>query len=99
MQMIQTLHHCYSTGRYAHYTTYPIYIQWLEEEFLPYLDRWERSVQEREGFSVAEQNKMLLSAETRLRLKFTGSSVLKKRKAATQLLILILLLSFLIVCS
>ena len=56
-------------------------------------------MQEREGFSVAEQNKMLLSTETRLGLKFTGSSVLKKRKAATQLLILILLLSFLIVCS
>ena len=82
-----------------HILPYSIYIQWLEEEFLPYLDRWERSVQEREGFSVAEQNKMLLSTETRLGLKFTGSSVLKKRKAATQLLILILLLSFLIVCS
>ena len=29
-------------------------------------------MQEREGFSVAEQNKMMLSAETRLGLKFTG---------------------------
>ena len=61
-----------------HILLYPIYIQWLEEEFLPYLDRWEHSVKEREGFSVAEQNKMLLSAETRLGLKFTGSSILKK---------------------
>ena len=29
-------------------------------------------MQEREEFSVAEQNKMMLSAETRLELKFTG---------------------------
>ena len=48
------------------------YIQWLEEEFLPYLDSWEYSVQEREGYCVAEKNKMLLSVETRLGLKFTG---------------------------
>ena len=47
-------------------------IQWLEEEFIPYLDNWERSVQEREGFSNAQKLTMLLSAETRLGLRLTG---------------------------
>ena len=47
-------------------------MQWLEEEFLPYLASWEASVRGREGFTVAEQNKMMLSAETRLGLQFTG---------------------------
>ena len=50
-------------------------MQWLEE-FLPYLAGWEASVQGRKGFSIAEQNKMMLSAETRLGLQFTGIAVL-----------------------
>jgi len=37
-------------------------------------------VQEREGFSLAEQNKMMLSTETRLGLKFTGSSALTEER-------------------
>ena len=41
---------------------------------MPYLDNWERSVQEREGFSKAAKLKMLLSAETRLGLRITGNS-------------------------
>ena len=47
---------------------------------LPYLDSWERSVKERKGFSLAEQNKMMLSTETRLGLKFTGSLVLTEER-------------------
>ena len=39
-------------------------LQWLTEEFLPYLDHWEKTVSEREGFSNAEKNMMLLSQET-----------------------------------
>ena len=30
----------------------------MEDEFLPYLDQWEQSVMEREGFSKTQQNKM-----------------------------------------
>ena len=48
------------------------HIQWLEEDFLLYLNNWETSVRGRTGFSVAEQSKMMLSAETILGLKFTG---------------------------
>ncbi len=48
------------------------FIQWLEETFLKYLEDWEKSVDARVGFSKAEKNKMMLSAETRLGLKFTG---------------------------
>ena len=51
-------------------------MQWLAEEFLPYLDGWEASVQGRKGLSIAEWNKMMLSAETRLGLRFTGIAVL-----------------------
>ncbi len=48
------------------------FIQWLEKTFLKYLEDWEKSVDARVGFSKAEKNKMMLSAETRLGLKFTG---------------------------
>ena len=30
-------------------------MQWLQEEFLPYLDEWERSVHQREGYSAKEK--------------------------------------------
>ena len=48
------------------------YIQWLEEEFLPYLDQWEKSVEAREGFTKTQKKQMLLSSETRLGLWMTG---------------------------
>ena len=41
-----------------------ILIQWLEEKFLGYLAEWERSVNERKGFTDAEKVSMLLSRET-----------------------------------
>lgn len=50
-------------------------VQWLEE-FLPYLAGWAASVKGHEGLSIAKQNKMILSAETRLGLQFTGIAVL-----------------------
>ena len=43
--------------------------QWLQDEFLPYLDGWEASVHERAEFSKKE---MLLSHKTRTGLKLTG---------------------------
>ena len=48
------------------------YTQWLEEEFLPYLDKWENSVEGRQDCSDADKKRMLLSAETRLGLRMTG---------------------------
>ena len=51
------------------------FIQWLEKEFLPYLDKWEHSVNQREGFSDAQKKRMLLSAETLLGLRRTGMSI------------------------
>ena len=48
------------------------YTQWLEEEFLPYLDKWEKSVEGRQDCSDADKKRMLLSAETRLGLRMTG---------------------------
>ena len=39
-------------------------LRWLTEEFLPYLDHWEKTVSEREGFSNAEKNMMLFSVNS-----------------------------------
>ena len=50
-------------------------MQWLEEDFLGYLEEWEKSVAARKGFSKTEKNKMLLSDATRSGLKFTGTGV------------------------
>ena len=48
--------------------------QWLQEDFMGYLQEWESSVQEREGdFTQAERNKMQLSHETLQGLKITGT--------------------------
>ena len=44
---------------------------------MPYLSNWESSVRARKEFSVAEQNKMLLSTETRLGLEFTGKRMVQ----------------------
>ena len=47
-------------------------MQWIEEDFLGYLEDWEKSVKGRPGeFTKTERNKMLLSAETRHGLKIT----------------------------
>ena len=48
--------------------------QWLEEEFLPYLESWEKSVHERDGFSAKEKEMMLMPKETRLGITETGIS-------------------------
>lgn len=44
------------------------YMQWLEKEFISYLDQWEESVHKREGFSKEAKLKVLLSPETHLSL-------------------------------
>lgn len=52
-----------------------IHMQWLEEEFLPYLKEWEDSVARRPGFSKAQMKRMLLSAETLLGIRITGGDI------------------------
>ena len=46
-------------------------MKWLETDFLGYLKDWENSVKLREGFTKAERNKMLISAETLYGLQVT----------------------------
>ena len=48
-------------------------MQWSEEEFLPYLDEWEKSVDLRSGFSKPQMKRMLLSEETLLGIRMTGN--------------------------
>ena len=55
-------------------------LQWLEDEFMTYLTDWERSVEEREGFSKTEKGNMLLSHPTRLGLKMTCNLLYSKFK-------------------
>ena len=50
--------------------------QWLVECFLKYLDDWERSVNERPGFSKPEKSNRLLSEETIHGLKMTSTRLL-----------------------
>ena len=51
---------------------YVIQLQWLEDEFLPYLEQWENSVKKRRGFSDKEKMLMLITKETRAGIKVTG---------------------------
>ena len=45
--------------------------QWLEQNFLGYLKAWEKSVEERAGFTKDEKANMLLSPATRLGIFMT----------------------------
>ena len=47
-------------------------MQWLETNFLGYLDEWDSSVHNCPGFTPAEMKKMQLSSETLAGLKVTG---------------------------
>lgn len=51
---------------------FKIIIQWLETEFLGYLNEWDSSVKRRTGFTPAEQKRMRLSDETLEGLRVTG---------------------------
>ena len=59
---------------YAGHYRFPLNydLQWLRDEFLVYLDEWEKSVNDRPGFSKEEKNLMLLSPATRLGIRMTG---------------------------
>ena len=51
-------------------------MQWLEEDFLGYLQNWKKGVDDKKKVEKMKQkaaNKMLLSLETRNGLQMTGS--------------------------
>ena len=51
---------------------YTISIQWLEDEFLGYLQKWEHSVMAQPQIYTKDKNNMLLSKETRYGIEVTG---------------------------
>ena len=54
-----------------------MYVQFLKEEFIEYLERWKQSVAARSGFND-ERKRMMLSRETLTRLKITGIYVVQR---------------------
>ena len=48
-------------------------VQWLQEDFLGWLDEWECSVMARGDLSLSERDRLCLSRETLDGLRFTGS--------------------------
>lgn len=73
LKVISPTHHPSPNNQVA----YNFKLQWLLDEFLPYLDSWEKSVAEREGFTDVEKNKMLLSQPTLDGLRMTGRYIVK----------------------
>ena len=59
---------------YHLYGTLCINVQWLTDEFIPYLKQWEMSVQKRPGaFTPQAKGMMLLAKETRHGIEITGT--------------------------
>ena len=48
------------------------FMQWLEKDFINYLDEWEESANGREDLSESEKHKLCLSRETLEGLRFTS---------------------------
>ena len=59
--------------------------QWLEQQFLPYLEEWESSVRSRPGYEgdKAAQKMMLLPLETRQGILITGTVLTKCLKSCS----------------
>lgn len=55
--------------------------QWLEDDFLTYLNEWEASVKGREGFEDVQKKRMLLSEQTLLGLRMTGDFIINTNQA------------------
>ena len=60
---------------YVHVLIEFIICQWLEGDMMGYLEKWEESVTQREGYKDLknEQNMMLLPLETRQGIQITGT--------------------------
>ena len=50
-------------------------MQWLSGTFLGYLEEWEKEIKKVPGLTATEQNKLLLSRETRQGLRITGEQL------------------------
>ena len=48
-------------------------IQWLEEEFLQWLDEWQQEVEQPADRTATEKEKMIISKETLTGLRMTGT--------------------------
>lgn len=48
------------------------FLQWLKNDFLGYLEEWEKSVEQRAGFTTKEKKNLLLSQETHYGIEVTG---------------------------
>jgi len=53
------------------------YVQWLTDEFIPYLKEWEDSVEKRKGFTQLRQFKsmIVMPEDTRNGIYITGINV------------------------
>lgn len=49
-----------------------LHIQFLQKEFLPYLEMWKKSVEGRGGYSDGEKERMMLSQKTLTGIQITG---------------------------
>ena len=54
---------------------YVSHFQWLEKDFMEYLDEWESSANMREDLSDAEKQKLCISRETVEGLRVTGMNL------------------------
>ena len=52
--------------------------QWLENDFLSYLDDWEAAIHSLTDLSKGEKNRMMLSAETLEGLRITGIVIISQ---------------------
>ena len=51
--------------------------QWLEKDFLAYLDEWQTSVASRTELTASAKNKLCLSLETLEGLRITGNWIIR----------------------
>ena len=78
MYLLDLYEYCVCIHDVYNYGTFPnfdLLLQWLEHDFIGYLDSWEIAVAARPGFSPTEKKKMLLSNETLTGLRFTGTYI------------------------
>ena len=57
---------------FAIYFVFFLMLQWLTDEFIPYLKEWENSVKTRKGFNSKAKDMMVLARETRQGIEVTG---------------------------
>ena len=64
-------------------------IQWLEDDFLKWLDEWEQQVKSKKDLKSKERNKLILSKETLIGIRITGETIYMQCKLITVTIILL----------